>query len=136
VNQSNDIEMPPGYAGDRSQSLVTGHFMSTQMSTDTLILLCTCPDEAVAADLSTRLVEQGLAACINRFPGLTSVYKWEGEMKSGTEVQLVIKTSASAVDNLIDELQRLHPYELPEIIAVPITAGYGPYLDWIRESTS
>jgi periplasmic divalent cation tolerance protein len=136
VNQSNDIEMPPGYAGDRSQSLVTGHFMSTQMNTDTLILLCTCPDEAVAADLSTRLVEQGLAACINRFPGLTSVYKWEGEMKSGTEVQLVIKTSASAVDNLIDELQQLHPYELPEIIAVPITAGYGPYLDWIRESTS
>ena len=106
------------------------------MSTDTLILLCTCPDDAVAADLSTRLVEQGLAACINRFPGLTSVYKWNGEMKSGTEVQMVIKTSLAASEQLIDELQRLHPYELPEIIAVPVTAGYGPYLDWIRESTS
>ncbi len=106
------------------------------MTTDTLILLCTCPDDTVAADLSTQLVELGLAACVNRFSGLASVYKWEGEIKSGTEVQLVIKTSTAASERLIDELQRLHPYELPEIIAVPITAGYAPYLDWIRESTA
>lgn len=106
------------------------------MTTETLILLCTCPDDEVAADLSRQLVEMGLAACINRFGGLTSVYKWEGEMKEGTEVQLVIKTSAAAADRLIDELQRLHPYELPEIIAVPITAGHGPYLEWIRECTT
>ena len=106
------------------------------MTTDTLILLCTCPDDAVAAKLSTQLVEQGLAACINRFAGLTSVYKWEGEMKSGTEVQLIIKTSVAASEQLIKELQRLHPYELPEIIAVPITAGYGPYLEWIRKATT
>jgi periplasmic divalent cation tolerance protein len=106
------------------------------MSNDTLILLCTCPDDAVATDLSHRLVEQGLAACINRFGGLTSVYKWKGEMKEGTEVQLIIKTSDAALERLIDELQRLHPYELPEIIAIPITAGYAPYLKWIRESTT
>lgn len=108
------------------------HFMSTK----TLILLCTCPDDAVAADLSVRLVDQGLAACINCIPGLTSVYKWESEMQSGTEVLLMIKTSEAAVERLIVELKHLHPYELPEIIAVPITAGYEPYLDWIRESTS
>ena len=106
------------------------------MSTKTLILLCTCPDDAVAADLSTQLVEQGLAACINRVPGLTSVYKWEGKMQSGTEALLMIKTSEAAVEQLIVELKRLHPYELPEIIAVPITAGYQPYLDWILESTT
>jgi periplasmic divalent cation tolerance protein len=106
------------------------------MSTDTLILLCTCPDEPVAAELSRQLVEKGLAACVNRFPGVTSVYKWDGEMQEGTEVQLVIKTSTAASERLIDELQRLHPYELPEIIAVPITAGHGPYLEWIREQTS
>lgn len=106
------------------------------MNTKTLILLCTCPDDAVAANLSTQLVEQGLAACINRIPGLTSVYKWEGEMKSGTEVLLMIKTSVAASERLIKELKRLHPYELPEIIAVPITAGYEPYLNWIRESTT
>ena len=105
-------------------------------TTGTLIVLCTCPDDAVAADLSRQLVEAGLAACINRFPGLTSVYRWEGQMKEGTEVQLVIKTSAERVDQLTEELARLHPYELPEIIAVPITAGHQPYLDWIRDSTS
>jgi periplasmic divalent cation tolerance protein len=104
--------------------------------TDTLIVLCTCPDDAVAADLSAQLVERGLAACVNRFGGLTSVYKWEGELKEGTEVQLVIKTSASACNELIAELERLHPYELPEIIAVPITTGHQPYLDWIREATT
>ena len=86
--------------------------------------------------MSLQLVERGLAACVNRFGGLTSVYKWKGELKEGTEVQLVIKTSATAVSELIAELERLHPYELPEIIAVPITTGHQPYLDWIREATT
>ena len=101
-----------------------------------LAVLCTCPDDEVAADLSVRLVEAGLAACINRFGGLTSVYRWQGELKSGTEVQLVIKTAAAKVDLLVAELEQLHPYGLPEIIAVPIVAGHQPYLEWIRESTS
>ena len=105
-------------------------------STGTLIILCTCPDEAVATDLSRQIVGHGLAACANLIPGLTSIYKWEGEIKEGTEVQLVIKTSAESANKLITELERLHPYELPEIIAVPITAGHQPYLDWIRETTN
>ncbi len=109
--------------------------MNTDVSTETLILLCTCPDEDVAADLSRQIVEQRLAACVNRFGGLTSAYNWEGAFKEGTEVQLVIKTSATAVDALISTLNELHPYELPEIIAVPISAGHEPYLEWIREST-
>ena len=105
------------------------------MTTATHIVLCTCPDEATAAELAEMLIDRGLAACVNRFGGLTSVYKWEGEIKSGTEVQLVIKTSESALENLISEVAKAHPYELPEIIAVPITAGHGPYLEWIREQT-
>ena len=119
-----------------AQSGLFAERKSGPMSTETLILLCTCPDEAVAADLSRHIVEQGLAACVNRFSGVTSVYKWDGEMQEGTEVQLVIKTSESAAGRLIEELNKLHPYELPEIIAVPITAGHGPYLEWIREQTS
>ena len=83
------------------------------------------------------IVEQRLAACVNRFGGLTSVYMWEGELKSGTEVQLVIKTSRRCVEATHAQRSKsMHPYELPEIIAVPITAGYGPYLEWIREQTS
>jgi len=128
--------MRSGYAGDRFQGCTQAQKLALAMSTKTLILLCTCPDDAVAANLSARLVEQGLAACINRVPGLSSVYMWEGEMQSSTEVLLMIKTAESTVERLIVELKRLHPYELPEIIAVPITAGYEPYLDWIRESTS
>lgn len=100
------------------------------------IVLCTCPDDAVAAELAEMLVSQGLAACVNRFGGLTSVYRWEGQMKSGTEVQLVIKTSEASLERLIETLAELHPYELPEIIAVPITAGHEPYLEWIRKQTS
>jgi periplasmic divalent cation tolerance protein len=80
-------------------------------------------------------VEHGLAACVNRISGLTSVYKWEGEMKSGTEVLLLIKTTSDRCDALIADLLNIHPYELPEIIAVPVIAGHQPYLDWIKDCT-
>ena len=86
-----------------------------------------------AAELAESLVVEGLAACVNRFGGLTSVYKWEGEMKSGTEVLLLIKTPADRCDALTRELADIHPYELPEIVAVPVTAGLPGYLDWVVE---
>ena len=127
--------MAPSYAFVRSPGL-TRMLISPVMTAETLVVLCTCPDEGVAADLAHQIVAEGLAACVNRFGGLTSVYKWEGEMREGTEIQLVIKTSAAALEPLIERLQTLHPYELPEIIAVPISAGHGPYLDWIRTVTS
>jgi len=104
------------------------------MSTETLLVLCTCPDKEVAELLATRLVKTGLAACVNRVPGITSVYKWQGEMESNSEELLLIKTPASAWDELEREIKRLHPYELPEIIAIPISKGSEAYLDWIRES--
>ncbi|TDJ44270.1 MAG: divalent-cation tolerance protein CutA [Gammaproteobacteria bacterium] len=105
------------------------------MSSETLMLYCTCPDEQVAESISTHIVEHGLAACVNRIPGLTSVYKWEGEMKSGTEVLLLIKTTSDRCEALTAELLNIHPYELPEIIAVPVIAGHQPYLDWIKDCT-
>jgi periplasmic divalent cation tolerance protein len=102
------------------------------MDKDTLLVMTTCPDEAHAASLSVHLVESGLAGCINRLPGISSVYRWEGELKQGTEVLLLIKTVASRWDELEAAIKSNHPYELPEIIAVPITNGHKPYLDWIR----
>lgn len=99
------------------------------------MVYCTCPDEQVAKSISTHVVEEGLAGCVNRIPGLTSVYKWEGELKSGTEVLLLIKTAADRCEALVAELARIHPYELPEIIAVPVTTGHQPYLDWIVDCT-
>lgn len=106
------------------------------MNSDTLMVYCTCPDEPSAASIANRIVAAGLAGCVNIVPGLTSVYKWEGEMKSGTEVLLLIKTSAQKVDQLTAELVSVHPYELPEVIAVPISAGHQPYIDWIKDCTS
>ena len=105
------------------------------MTTETLMVYCSCPDERAGADMASALVEQGLAACINVLPGVTSIYKWHGEMKSGTEVLLLIKTASDRCDALTAELVNIHPYELPEIIAVPVTAGHQPYLDWIKDCT-
>ena len=103
---------------------------------ETLLVLTTCPDEAHAESLSVRLVEQGLAGCINRLPGITSVYRWEGELKTGTEVLLLIKTASETWPALEAEILRQHPYELPEIIAVPIANGHAAYLDWITASST
>lgn len=105
------------------------------MDADTLLVMTTCPDEACAESLSTHLVEENLASCINRLPGINSVYRWEGELKTGTEVLLLIKTASTCWERLEAEIKRLHPYELPEIIAVPITAGHKPYIDWIKAGT-
>jgi len=131
LNQSNDIERQLSYAGHR----FSHPYICTQMSSEILMVYCTCPDEEVAKSISTHLVERGLAGCVNRIPGLTSVYKWEGEMKSGTEVLLLIKTPADRRAALTAELVKIHPYELPEIIAVPVTGGHQPYLDWIEDCT-
>ena len=102
---------------------------------DTLLVYCTCPDEAVGAELATRLVEQGLAGCINVLPGITSIYKWHGEMKSGSEALLLIKTPAHKYPALEAEIRANHSYELPEIIAVDISTGLPDYLNWIRQET-
>jgi periplasmic divalent cation tolerance protein len=99
------------------------------------MLYCTCPDDEVAATVATHIVARGLAACVNRVPGLTSVYKWAGELRTGTEVLLLIKTASDRVEALTAELVKIHPYELPEIIVVPVSGGHQPYLDWIRDCT-
>jgi periplasmic divalent cation tolerance protein len=103
---------------------------------DTLLVLTTCPDDEHAESLSISLIEQGLAGCINRVPGISSVYRWEGALKSGTEVLLLIKTAAGTWPALEAEILRQHPYELPEIIAVPISRGHQRYLDWIVASST
>ena len=98
-------------------------------------MYCTCPDEAAGIELANHLVELGLAGCINVLPGITSIYKWHGEMKSGTEALLLIKTPAHKYPSLETEIRSRHPYELPEIIAVSLKTGLPDYLNWIRETT-
>ncbi|MGQ9658764.1 MAG: divalent-cation tolerance protein CutA [Thermochromatium sp.] len=103
------------------------------MSTHYRVILCTCPDLDTAQRLAKSLVEERLAACVNLVPGLTSVYRWEGGIQQDSEVLLLIKTVEARVEPLAERLRQLHPYEVPEIIALPIVSGASDYLNWVSE---
>jgi periplasmic divalent cation tolerance protein len=97
-----------------------------------LLCLCTCPDAASAQKLADVLVTERLAACVNRLPGVFSTYRWQGELNTDGEELLLIKTTSARFEALKARLLELHPYELPELIALPIELGHAAYLDWIR----
>ncbi len=99
------------------------------------LLLCTSPDTDTAESLAKKLVEEALAACVNVVPGLKSFYQWQGELKCDGECLLIIKTEHAHHEELEKLIRASHPYELPEIIAVPINAGSKAYLDWISANT-
>jgi len=105
------------------------------MSTDILLILCTCPDRASATAVATALLEERAAACVNRLPGVRSTYRWEGHVARDDEVLLLIKAPADQFDRVESVIGRVHPYEVPEILAVPVAAGSAAYLQWVREST-
>ncbi len=100
-----------------------------------LLLLTTCPDRASAERIAHALVGERLAACVTRLDGAQSTYRWQGEVTTDAELQLLVKTTASRVDDAIARIVELHPYELPECIAVETRAGLPAYLDWIRAQT-
>ncbi|MFM5210221.1 divalent-cation tolerance protein CutA [Aeromonas hydrophila] len=104
--------------------------------TDTILVLCTCPDEASADLICAQLLSQRLAACINQLPGLTSVYRWQGQIERATEIQLIIKSHAALFEPLRQCILAHHPYEVPEILVLPTSQGHQPYLDWIKQETS
>lgn len=99
------------------------------------IIFCTCPDAETASVIADSLVDKRLAACVNMLPGVRSVYRWQGKCVSSDEWLLIIKSAVAIFPQLQAHILELHPYELPEIIAVPISTGLPAYLDWIgRES--
>ena len=106
------------------------------MSTDVCLALSTCPDRETALEIADALVAQGLAACVNLLPGITSVYRWQGRIERTEEVLLVAKTAAANYPRLQARLRALHPYELPEVLAIPVEQGLAPYLDWVKECTT
>ena len=101
-----------------------------------VIILTNLPDRASALKLAGELVEQRLAACVNVLAECSSVYRWEGRIKSATEVAVLIKTRAQRYDEVEAEIRRLHPYELPEIVAVPVVRGLDEYLEWVAGETT
>jgi periplasmic divalent cation tolerance protein len=100
-----------------------------------IIALCTCPDAQSGERLATALVEEGLAACVNRIAGVVSTYRWQGKLCRDDEHLLVIKTVRERFDALRERIVALHPYELPEVIALDIAAAHAPYLAWIEAQT-
>lgn len=103
---------------------------------EVLLLLTNLPDEASAAVLATHLVEHRLAACVNQLAPVRSVYRWQGRVEQAAEIPLLIKTSREGYTAVEAAVRALHPYDVPELIAVPVEIGLAAYLDWVvQEST-
>jgi periplasmic divalent cation tolerance protein len=100
-----------------------------------LLVLTNLADMASARLLARALVEQRLAACVNMLPAVQSVYRWNDVVEEAAEVTLLIKTTTARYDELEQAIRALHPYELPEVIAVPVSAGSPAYLGWIAQET-
>jgi|SRR5690625_286927 len=105
-------------------------------STDQVVLLITnAPSELLAKRIAHKAVEHGLAACVNLGTPTLSMYMWQDELKSATEVPLTFKTTGAQVLQLMEHIKAIHPYEVPEIIVVPIIAGLEDYVQWIKDCT-
>jgi periplasmic divalent cation tolerance protein len=103
---------------------------------DILLVITNLPDAQTAGQLARQLIEERIAACVNQLAPCTSTYRWQGVIETATEIPLLIKTTRAAYPRLEQLIREAHPYELPEIIAVPVTAGLPAYLDWVSQETS
>ena len=105
------------------------------MIDNVLLVLTNCPDVEVADRIARTIVEQRLAACVNRLAPVESVYRWQGTVERATEVPLLIKTTRERYAEIEQAIRALHPYEVPEIIAMPVSAGLASYLRWVADET-
>ncbi|NHC61627.1 divalent-cation tolerance protein CutA [Paenalcaligenes suwonensis] len=109
----------------------------SSLSPDAVVLvLSNAPDELLAKRIAHYVVEEGLVACANLGAASLSMYMWQGELQGETEVPLQFKTTARRVEALIQRLVSLHPYEIPEVIVVPVVAGLGSYIKWVQDETA
>lgn len=103
---------------------------------EAIVVLCTVAAAADAERIAHALVERRLAACVHALPRGTSVYRWQGAVEQAAEQQLVIKTRADRFEALRAALVELHPYDVPEVVALAVTAAHAPYLAWLLEQSS
>lgn len=101
--------------------------------TDVRVVLMTAPSRDVAVELVRTLVDERLVACGNVVPGLVSVYRWEGEVQEDLEVLVILKTHTGTLPELLRRAPELHPYEVPELLSLPVMEGLPSYLAWVRE---
>ncbi|MGH7542462.1 MAG: divalent-cation tolerance protein CutA [Gemmatimonadota bacterium] len=99
------------------------------------VALTTCPDEGTARRIASALVDERLAACVNIVPDMTSIYRWEGVVETASECLLLVKTRRERLEALRRRLEELHPYDLPELVALAVEGGSPAYLTWVVEET-
>jgi periplasmic divalent cation tolerance protein len=109
---------------------------SSAVPHELLLAFSTAPDKATAERIAEVLVEEGLVACVNLVPGLLSVYRWQGAVQREGEVLLVMKTQAPRMPRLKERLSAVHPYEVPELIAIPVRDGLEAYCRWVAEEST
>jgi periplasmic divalent cation tolerance protein len=100
------------------------------------VVFCTFPDREIGRRISQQAVEQRYAACANLLPGLESIYRWQGEVQHADETLVVYKTSAARYADLEAFLLKSHPYEVPEIIALPLSTGSPSYIQWVLDNST
>lgn len=100
--------------------------------TDKIVVLSTCSSAEEAHRIARELVDKRLAACVNIICGVQSVYRWEGKIEDSDEILLLIKTSRGLFDSVRAQIQKMHSYELPEVIALQVVDGSEPYLEWLN----
>ncbi|XP_020213931.1 protein CutA 1, chloroplastic isoform X2 [Cajanus cajan] len=100
-----------------------------------IVVYVTVPNKEAGKNLAESIVQEKLAACVNRVPGIESMYQWEGKIQTDSEELLIIKTRQSLLEALTEHIKANHQYEVPEVISLPITGGNLKYLEWIKEST-
>jgi periplasmic divalent cation tolerance protein len=103
---------------------------------DILLVITSLPDSTSAQRLAQQIIESNAAACVNQLAPCISTYRWQGQIDSASEVPLLIKTTRTAYPRLEALIRAVHPYELPEIIAVPVCVGLPAYLDWVNQETN
>jgi periplasmic divalent cation tolerance protein len=106
--------------------------LAAQPSDQVLIAHTTCPDEIIGNRIAQTLVEERLAACVSQIPAVESVYFWDGRLQKDREILLIIKTTQATLAALESRLKALHPYELPELVAIRAMGGNDDYLNWVR----
>lgn len=109
--------------------------MPIDSSPELVVVFSTVPDRETGARIGRSLVEEHLIACANLVPGLTSIYRWEGEVRAEDELLLIMKTAHVRVPALAERLAELHPYDVPELLALPVAAGLPAYCAWVAAET-
>jgi len=118
-----------------AKSVHTIRMEANNKTVPSIVVYVTVPNKEAGKKLAESIVKEKLAACVNRVPGIESVYEWKGEIQTDSEELLIIKTRESLLDALTEHVKANHEYDVPEVIALPITGGSLQYLEWIKNST-